>query len=397
MPNQNRVFIKDGAFLSPIGETSAEALHSLRQGISGIRDIKEFQLVPPSFAVSLGAPIFSASKGHFPEFKSLVTNRYNRALHSFAEKIESLNSLYGPFDSVLISYGRSSTQLLSYNDNDSFINVLGHNFIPELLLKKAGISIDPTKIIFMKSACSTGIMILNSAVRDLENKQGSRALILGIGNEICAENLLELDKVGALSHEKNPAMGCIPFHQMRSGLVMGEALVAMVLESVSVKELPGNEVFLRAGHATSDGFSLTDGLNDGSQVAACLGKTISDLDLERLDAICVHGTSTLLNDQTEMRALNAFFTKRSSPVPAFGLKPYIGHALDSSGLIETLLTSALMKEKILPPLLKAADEEEIESFYFLPQVVTGAINLVCKLSVGFGGINTAILLEMSQR
>ena len=71
-----------------------------------------------------------------------------------------------------------------------------------------------------------------------------------------------------------------------------------------------------------------------------------------MDYVNLHGTSTVLNDRIETRALKLAFGERAYRVPTSALKSIIGHpqgACGAAGLAATLLA---MRDNALPPPLK---------------------------------------------
>lgn len=387
------VFIKDFEFLTAIGNTPNELLQKFRAKCSGIENIKQSQMLPGNFPASLGAAVLLDEIEIFDEFRELYDLRYNRNLKYFAKKIRDLYQRNGEFDKIYISFGRGYNEFLSkVGNNNSFVS-LGTNEMIYRILSFAGIKTPKEDIIIVKSACSTGIIMLNSAIRMLEQGKNKKILLLGIESSLCWENLIDLVKLGAVSLQEDHRLGCLPFNKNRNGLVKGEAFVGLVLEKFQNQRVRFGEVKLRAGFSNGDGAGLTDGREDGREIIKCLERTLSETEIQNLDAFCVHGTSTILNDRIETKAINSFFKNRKDPILAIALKGYFGHTLDSSGLLETLVCTLLMKNNFVPALLNDFDADSIEKFYFSTEPIDKELNSLCKLSVGFGGINSTIFLE----
>ena len=86
-----------------------------------------------------------------------------------------------------------------------------------------------------------------------------------------------------------------------------------------------------------DTFSMSAANADGSTVAAVITQALTEADAkpEDVTAIKVHGTASLLNDESEAAGLLQIF---STLPPVFALKPFIGHPLGACGLTELILS-----------------------------------------------------------
>jgi 3-oxoacyl-(acyl-carrier-protein) synthase len=103
-----------------------------------------------------------------------------------------------------------------------------------------------------------------------------------------------------------------------------------------------------------------------------------------------HGTGTVYNDEMESKA---FALAGLSGVPVNGLKPYFGHTLGASGVLETIVCAHALRSGMVygTPGFEQAGTPcpvNVSSRHRL----TGAITCV-KTASGFGGCNAAVVLR----
>jgi hypothetical protein len=371
----NRVVLADACFSSAIGNTPELALQSLRSGRSGIRRFEDF----PTAAL---LPRDGEPRALHPR----LSERFASAVSGFCGRLRQLVTRSKPIDKLVLV---CKIPFFSKFQHPKLAGWDEHEFVRGLL-DLAGIDLRPDRVVLLQAACSTGTVGLNLVIRELARGDARRLLLLGIESELNAEKFLAYKKLGALSQESDPARSCQPFGSERSGLVPGEAAVALLLESRAAEI---GEVVLEAGQTTADAFRLTDGLESGEFLTRCLEKTVAGRHLEDIDFVCPHGTSTPLNDRIEGDVLNRVFATRAQPIPVVPLKQYLGHTLNSSGLLETALCAELLRVGFLPPLLSHSPAGEYPHLRFLPRAEAMPLGRALKVSIGFGGLNSALLLE----
>jgi 3-oxoacyl-[acyl-carrier-protein] synthase-1 len=186
----------------------------------------------------------------------------------------------------------------------------------------------------VNTGCTSGLAALDIAAGLVEEKRFDHALVLGVelSNRLTVAGFAGLE---LLSHA-----AARPCDRTRDGLVLGEALAAVL---VSSKPAPWRIAALASG---VDAASLAGPAPDGEVIAgtmrAALAKaqwTSADVDLVKLQA------GGLAGDAAEARAMADLFR----PTPrAFSLKGAIGHTLGASGPAELALTLASLERGRVP-------------------------------------------------
>ena len=196
----------------------------------------------------------------------------------------------------------------------------------------------------------------------------------------------------------DPEHACRPFDRGRDGFVMGEGAAVLVLEERSRALARGAKVYAEiVGYGlTNDGYHMTAPLEDGSQAARAIALALEDADLRpgEIQYLNAHGSSTVLNDPTETRAIRRVFGAHADQLHISGTKGYYGHALGASGAIEAAICSQALTDGWLPPTLNLEDPDaQCDLRYIRGAGCAAQPEHVLSTSFGFGGINAVLVLR----
>ncbi|WP_458796089.1 beta-ketoacyl-[acyl-carrier-protein] synthase family protein, partial [Burkholderia pseudomallei] len=110
---------------------------------------------------------------------------------------------------------------------------------------------------------------------------------------------------------------------------------------------------------------------------------------DSIDYVNPHGSGSTLGDATELDALG-----RSGLAHARinTTKSLVGHGLSAAGIVELIATLLQMRARRLHP-SRNLDRPIDERFDWVRSTCGSDIRRALKLSIGFGGINTALCLE----
>jgi len=360
-------------------------IESLRSGTSGIVSLAS------SFPHAEGCLATGALIQPDPDFPDAgdlhprISPRYARALGGFCQALQQLVQRSGQPDRVYLIYRRhfySEWPDGREADEDRFL---------ARFFERCGITVAPQQLILLHGACSSGLVALNLAVRQVRREPALKIMVIGLESELNPERFVSIKKLGALSPETDPRRSCQPFSTYRTGLVPGEVMVAALVGARPHESLARGDILLIPGMSTSDASRLTDCLETGEYLRKCLAHPLEGLQA-KLDFVCPHGTSTPLNDRVEGHVLNEFF-QGQAPMRMVPLKGYLGHTLNSSGLWEAILNAEFLRHNFLPALGNLDPLEPLTNLEFLSKPHQGPLNRCLKLAIGFGGINSSLLIE----
>jgi 3-oxoacyl-[acyl-carrier-protein] synthase II len=117
------------------------------------------------------------------------------------------------------------------------------------------------------------------------------------------------------------------------------------------------------------------------------------MDLEEVDYINAHGTSTELNDKSETAAIKTVFGERAYEIPVSSTKSMTGHLLGASGALEALICVKTLGTAMLPPTINyETPDPECDLDYVPNKPRSVPVQHVMSNSFGFGGHNATIIL-----
>ena len=189
---------------------------------------------------------------------------------------------------------------------------------------------------------------------------------------------------------------CRPFSKDRNGMVLGEGAAVMLIETEEALAERGGEPLAEvAGFGTTS--DAGDMLRPDAQMCArAMRAALVDAGVkpEEIGYLNAHGTGTILNDQTESRAMRDVFGGHLDALPVSSTKPVHGHTLGAAGAIELVITIEALRNSIAPPTLNwlSADSNCIADP--VANVARGAtINAAMSNSFAFGGINSSLVIR----
>lgn len=179
-----------------------------------------------------------------------------------------------------------------------------------------------------------------------------------------------------------------PFQESRDGLVLGEALTAILFsKSPSDFELLDCQIF-------NEAHTVTGASPEGRGLIECIKRL--RVGSVKPDFAIAHGTATFLNDQVEDRALSAAqeFFERNFFIT--GTKWSVGHTLGASGSVDLIAAlMSLSKQKVFS--LNAVDEEKNGQDFLAKNYAyvskSRPLNSALITSLGFGGTNGALMIR----
>ncbi len=181
-----------------------------------------------------------------------------------------------------------------------------------------------------------------------------------------------------------------PFDRNRDGIIMGEACGAVVLDRKRKREA---DFHYRGGATLCDTFNVTTHAETGDVIAAVIRQALqcAGLGARGIDAVKAHATGSDMNDRTECNGMKQVFGDRLPPVT--GLKPYVGHTVGASGVVEMILLTESVKRGFIPatPGFAVPDRELGVTPLAEPLAVRDG-NFMLNY-FGFGGNCTSLILS----
>ncbi len=248
------------------------------------------------------------------------------------------------------------------------------------------------------AACEASSMAIGQAFREIQH--GTVDMMLAGGVEAIQQPaaIWSIDVLQALSKEQHaPEKACCPFSTDRSGFVLSEGAVMVVLEEFESAKRRGavilGEVLGYGYQCEAESFTglSTDTSAQSSSIQLALAE--ANVDAQELDYINAHGTSTLANDVHETRAIQAALGKDAYRIPISGTKSYTRHLIGAAGALETIFCLKSIESGTLPATINLTTPDPLCDLNYLPNDHGKANVETClNLNSGFGGHNSALVL-----
>lgn len=244
-------------------------------------------------------------------------------------------------------------------------------------------------------ASASGQLAVVQAVQALRAGQVDVCIALGPLMDLSyweCQGLRALGAMGSDRHADAPADACRPFDRDRDGFIYGENCAALVLERADGPRRDGVTAYTRVAGCgvVMDANRNPDPSFEGETQAVRAALAEAGLAPQDIDYVNPHGTGSPLGDETELRALCECGLE-SAAINA--TKSVIGHGLCAAGAIEIAATVLQMRAGTLHPCRNL--ETPIDpTFNWVRNASTPhTIRNAVTLSMGFGGINTALCLR----
>jgi 3-oxoacyl-[acyl-carrier-protein] synthase II len=248
------------------------------------------------------------------------------------------------------------------------------------------------------TACASGTQAIGNAFRVIQ--QGDAEAMLAGGSEaaICPLVFAGLEPVKAMTTRNDePQKASRPFDKNRDGFVISEGGGIVILEELESAKNRGAKIYGEVlGYGlNSDAYHITAPDPDGRGAATCMKLALNDAGIspDKVDYINAHGTSTVLNDLSETKAIKSVFGERSKQIPISSNKSMIGHLWAGAGVVEAIFTLFTMNEGIIPPTINYETPDPECDLDYVPNVPRKAeVKIALSNSFGFGSTNAALLL-----
>ncbi len=249
------------------------------------------------------------------------------------------------------------------------------------------------------TACTTANHSIGEAGRLIE--YGDADVMIAGGAEACISQL----GVGgfcaarALSGRNDDPQGASrPWDKDRDGFVIGEGAGVLVLEEYEHAKARGARIYCElAGYGMSaDAHHITAPAEDGAGAARCMTNTLRNagLNLDQVDYINAHGTSTPLGDVAETGAVKRCFGEHAKKLAISSTKSMTGHLLGAAGGIEAVFSVLAIRDQVAPPTINLHNPDPLCDLDYVPNTARPMkIDVALSNSFGFGGTNGSLVFR----
>lgn len=403
-----RVVVTGLGLVTPLGTGIEKNWEALMAGRSGIGPITRFDV--SDFAARIAGEVRDFNPHDWIEKKDVkkmdlfiqyAVGAAEQAMRQSALKIDESNA-----DRVGVLVGVGIGGLLTIEENhllflESRLKRITPFFIPKLISNLApgqiairygarGINLATT------SACASGSHAVGEAYRMIRDGYIDAAITGGAEAALTSLGIGGFIAMRALSTRNDaPEAASRPFDAERDGFVMAEGAAALILEEREAALKRGANIVAEiAGYAANgDAYHMTSPSPEGLGAGRCMRLCLEDgeLDLNQVDYINAHGTSTPQGDTAETQAIKHVFGERAAKIAVSSTKSMTGHTLGAAGAIESVYTVLAIERGMVPPTINQEHPDPQCDLDYVPNRPRPAkIRLALNNSFGFGGTNTTL-------
>ena len=326
-----------------------------------------------------------------------------------AIKMSGLDSNQFNPDRIGVTIGTGVGGIQTLEDQQGVINQKGARrvspqFVPKMIANIAGGHLSmrwnlkgPNQTV--TSACASATDAIGMAMRLILAGDADAMVTGGTEASITGLTIAGFANMRALSQSnENPTSASRPFDMDRNGFVLGEGSGMIVIETESHAKKRGANILAElAGYgSTDDAFHITQPSEGGIGALKAMERAVKDanLNLEDIDYINAHGTSTPFNDKNESAAINHLFKDHSKKLKVSSTKSMTGHLLGAAGGIEAVASvKTVMHQMIAPTINYDTPDPECNLNYVPNTALDSKVNAVLSNTFGFGGHNAVICIR----
>ncbi len=409
--SRRRVVVTGLGIVSPVGNTVPEAWDNILAGRSGIAPITRFDA--SAFAARIAGEVKNFDVAAYLSAKE--ARRMDTFIHyGMAAGIQALkdSGLEVKTENaerigVNIGAGIGGLALIEETHNDylaqgprkispffipgTIINMIAGNLSIMFGLKGPNLA--------MVTACTTATHCIGESARIIEYGDADVMVCGGAESSITPLAVGGFATARALStRNDDPTTASRPWDKDRDGFVLGEGAGIVVLEEYEHARARGARIYAEvAGYGMSaDAHHMTAPAADGDGARRCMINALKNggINLDEVDYINAHGTSTPLGDLAETVAVKRCFNDHAKKLVVNSTKSMTGHLLGAAGGIEAIFSTLALYHQVSPPTINIFNQDEAcDLDYCANNARQMEIRVALSNSFGFGGTNGTLALR----
>ena len=409
--SRRRVVITGLGMVAPVGHTVKESWENILAGKSGIRPITHFDVEP--FSVRFGGPIYDFDITQYISSKD--ARKMDKFIHygmaAGCQAIEEsgfeindetsrrigvgIGSGIGGITSIENNYQiyaeRGPKKISPFFVPANIVNMVAGDLSIKYGLKGPNYSI--------VSACSTGTHAIGEAARLI--RHGYIDIMVAGGAEMATSpvGLGGFAAARALStRNDDPQRASRPWDRDRDGFVLSDGAGVMVLEEYEHARARGAKIYAEIVGIgmNSDAYHMTAPSPSGIGAAECMRMALDDagVNLDEVDYINAHGTSTPAGDVAETMGVKTAFGDHAYKLAVSSTKSMTGHMLGAAGGAEAVFTALAVNDQVAPPTINLENPDPECDLDYVPNTAREMkIDIAISNSFGFGGTNGTLVFK----
>ncbi len=406
-----RVVVTGLGAISPIGIGIRENWNNLQAGNSGLGPITLFDT--EGFSVTIAGEVKSFNPNDYlPEKEARRMDRFIQfSMCAAQEAIDDSGLLDSNVDPNLIGVnvgagigGISTIEKTTIDKQERGVRRISPFYIPKSIVNMAtgNISINfgfKGPNLAVATACTTGTHAIGLAARIIQSGDADAMVAGGTEAAISPTSVAGFANARALSRRNDdPQAASRPWDLGRDGFVIGEGAGVVILEELeSAKRRSANIYAELTGFGMSgDAHHITAPSDDGGGALRCMSNAMRNgrINVDEIDYINAHGTSTPQGDIAETMAVKQVFGDHAYRLAISSSKSMVGHLLGAAGGVEAIYTILAIAQQVAPPTINLDEPDPLCDLNYVPHTAR-ELKIVGALSnsFGFGGTNGTLVFK----
>lgn len=247
------------------------------------------------------------------------------------------------------------------------------------------------------TACASGNNAIGEAFCEIREGRLDTVICGGAFN-FDMIGMVGFTRIEALTSHPDPETACRPFDKRRSGFVMGSGCGVLILEDEAKAKARGAHILAElSGYASlGEAYRSTDPDPEVKITQKTIRNALATAQLNPSDInyVNAHGTSTVMNDQMETKALKKVFGEQMYNIPVSSSKSMIGHSIMAAGAIEGIVSIKSIEENVIHPTHNWEIPDEDMDLDYVPNAARDhKVDHVLSNNFGFGGQNASVIFS----
>ncbi len=408
---KRRVVITGIGIVSPVGSQLERAWGNVREGVSGIRPVTDFDA--SDYPTRIAGSVEDFSVGDYLSPKDQRKNdpfiHYGVAASVDAIRDSGLEITEQNGHRIGVAMGAGIGGIQYIEDNHGKLTAGGVRKVSPFFIPGSIINMISGQVSIMQhitgpnlsvvTACATSTHCIGLAGRSIVH--GDAEVMLAGGSEYATTPLAMAGFCSARAmstRNDDPAAASRPWDVDRDGFVLSNGAGCLVLEELEHARARGARVYaeLIGFGMSGDAYHITLPLADGEGARKCMTAAMTDagIDPADVDYLNAHGTSTPAGDVGETVGIKRSFGDHARELMVSSTKSTTGHLLGAAGVVEAIFSVLAIRDRVVPPTINLDRQDPECDLDYVPHDARDAgVDVAMSNSFGFGGTNGSLVFR----
>lgn len=406
-----RVVITGMGIVSPVGSQLERAWANVREGVSGIRPVTDFDA--SDYPTRIAGSVEDFAVGDYLSPKDQRKNdpfiHYGVAASVDALRDSGLDVTERNGHRIGVAMGAGIGGIKYIEDNHDKLIAGGARKVSPFFIPGSIINMTSGQVSIMQhitgpnisivTACATSTHCIGLAGRSVAH--GDAEVMLAGGSEYATTPLAMAGFCSARAmstRNDDPAAASRPWDLDRDGFVLSNGAGCVVLEELEHARARGARIYaeLIGFGMSGDAYHITLPPADGEGARRCMTAAMRDagIDVTDVDYLNAHGTSTPAGDVGETVGIKRSFGDHAYKLLVSSTKSTTGHLLGAAGVVEAIFSVLAIRDQVVPPTINLDRQDPDCDLDYVPNAARDArVNVAVSNSFGFGGTNGSLVFR----